>query len=514
MKKPLLTLRPGGESREFEKGTPLIDALEDMGAFLRTPCGGKGVCGKCGVLIESGAPGRSAAEDGFFPSEPLSRLACRTAIVGDMEVHVPAAKAVARPGKPPPPRLRDPAVALDIGTTMVQLTLVERADGATYPLGSFLNPQRRHGHDIIGRIAASADPAIRESLTRVIRGAVAASVRSGLAGGGMHPDEIGLLVVSGNTTMTHLFLGIDVRPLGTHPYTASELDYDRYDSIKDLFPSARIAALPSASAFLGGDLVGGLAISDLMGLQRNVFFIDIGTNGEMFLRDGAGTIHATSCAMGPALEGMNISSGMTADEGAINHFTVENGSLKPAVIGGGAPVGISGTGIIDALAIMLREGVVGYNGAINRAAAEASAIFRGRVVTRNGTSVCLLGYGIAITQKDIRNIQLARGASLAAARLLLKDASYDAGRIDHVLIAGALGENLDIDSFRLLGFLPDFPGARYRFLGNTSLAAAERSCVDPAFIRRCRTLRDEIRVVELSARTDFNDEFIGCLNFR
>ncbi len=514
MEKHRLTIQPGGESREFDKGTPLIDALADMGAFLRTPCGGKGVCGKCGVLIESGAPGRSAVEDRFFPSEPLHRLACRTAITGDMTVFVPAAKSAARPGKPPPPRLRDPAVALDIGTTMVQLSLVERADGVTYPLESFLNPQRRHGHDVIGRIAASSDPLVRESLARVIRGAVAVSIRTGLSYSGMGPDDIGLLVVSGNTTMTHLFFGIDVRPLGVHPYIANELDYDRYASLMELLPSARVAALPSASAFLGGDLIGGLAISNRMGLQKNVFFIDIGTNGEMFLRDGAGTVYATSCAMGPALEGMNISSGMTADEGAINHYTVENGSLKPAVIGGGAPVGICGTGIIDALAIMLREGVVRDNGAIDRVAAEASEIFRGRIAPQNGTVACLLADGVAITQKDIRNIQLAKGASLAAARTLLKDAAYDAGQIEHVLIAGAFGENLDIDSFRKLGFLPDFPGARYRFLGNTSLAAAERACVDPGFIAGCRALRDGLRVVELSTRPDFNDEFIGCLNFR
>jgi uncharacterized 2Fe-2S/4Fe-4S cluster protein (DUF4445 family) len=513
MGKVLLTILPGGESREFETGTSLIDALADMGTLLRTPCGGKGVCGKCGVLVESGAPERSAAEDRFFPSEPFSRLACRATIESDMTVRVPVARATSRPGKPLPARLREPAVALDIGTTTVQLSLVDGASGSAYPVASFLNPQRRHGHDVIARIAASADPIVRGSLARVIRGAVAASIRAGLSESAMTPDDIGLVVVSGNTTMTHLFFDIDVRPLGAYPYTASELDYDRYATLEELLPAARIAALPSASAFLGGDLVGGLAITDLAGVRSNAFFIDIGTNGEMFLRDGTGTVHATSCAMGPALEGMNISSGMTADEGAINHFTVENGRLKPTVIGGGTPVGICGTGIIDALAIMLDNGVVRGNGAFDRAAAEASPVFSGRIETQNGTTACLLGDGIAITQKDIRNIQLARGASLAAARILLRDAAYEAERIEHVLVAGAFGENLDIENFRALGFLPDFPNARYRFLGNTSLAAAERACVDPGFLGMCRALRDAIHVVELSMRADFNDEFVDCLNF-
>ncbi len=465
------------------------------------------------MLIESGAAERSDAEKRFFPSEPRARLACRTTLENDMTVRVPPA-AAARSERPLPSRLHDPAVALDIGTTTVQLSIVERPDGPAHPLGSFLNPQRRHGHDVIARIAASADPALRESLVRVIRSAVASSIAAGLSGSGMTPDDIGLLVVSGNTTMTHLFFDIDVRTLGVHPYTARELDYDQHTALEDLLPAARIAALPSASAFLGGDLVGGLALSELMGLERNVFFIDIGTNGEMFLRDDAGTVYAASCAMGPALEGMNISSGMTADEGAINHYTAVNGILRPQIIGGAAPVGICGTGIIDALAIMLREGVVRGSGAFDRAAAETSAIFSGRVVNQGGTTACLLDRGVSITQKDIRNIQLAKGASLAAARILLVEAAYDAGRIEHVLVAGAFGENLDIENFRTLGFLPDFPNAAYRFLGNTSLAAAERACTDHAFIGRCRSLRDALSVVELTMRADFNDEFIRCLNFR
>ena len=513
MRQHRLTLLPGGASRELPEGTPLVDALSDMGVLLRTPCGGKGICGKCGVQITEGAPPRTSADDRFFPDRPHQRLACRVSVGGDMTVRAPEPVSVPRWGRALPSRLNEPAVAIDIGTTTVQVSLVERPGGETYPLGSFLNPQRRHGHDVITRIAASADPLVHASLVRVIRHAVASAVQTALHGRTVDAEPTGLLVVSGNTTMTHLFFGLDVRPLGVFPYTAGELDYEGMTLPEGLPASTRVAALPSASAFLGGDLVGGLALTEETCAGRRVFFIDIGTNGEMFLRDRRGVAYAASCAMGPALEGMNISSGMTADEGAINHFTVSGGALVPEVIGGTEPVGVCGTGIIDALAIMLREGAVRGNGAFDRAAVGASGLFAGRLDTTNGVLSCRLAGNVALSQKDIRNIQLAKGASLAAARILLREASCRAEEVELVMIAGAFGENLDIDNFRSLGFLPDFPDAEYRFMGNTSLAAAERACVDPAFIERCRALRDSLAVVELTSRGDFNDLFIECLNF-
>lgn len=513
MRKHRLTLLPGGASGELPEGTPLVDALSDMGVLLRTPCGGKGICGKCGVHIEEGAPPRTPADDRFFPDRPHQRLACRVSIGGDMTVRAPEPVSVPQRGRALPLRLNDPAVAIDIGTTTVQISIVERPGGEVYPLGTFLNPQRRHGHDVITRIAASSDTGVHASLASVIQRAVASAVRAALEGRTVDADSTRLVVVSGNTTMTHLFFGLDVRPLGVYPYTTRELDYEGMMPPAGLPTSARVAVLPSASAFLGGDLVGGLTLTEETCTGRRVFFIDIGTNGEMFLRDRDGGAYAASCAMGPALEGMNISSGMTADEGAINHFSVSGGTLVPEVIGDSEPVGVCGTAIIDALAIMLREGVVRGNGAFDRAAAGASGLFAGRLDTTNGVLSCRLADNVALTQKDIRNIQLAKGASLAAARMLLREASCGAEEVDRVIIAGAFGENLDIDNFRALGFLPDFPNAEYRFMGNTSLAAAERACVDPAFIERCRALRDSLAVVELTSRGDFNDLFIECLNF-
>jgi len=513
MKRHRLTLGPDGPSGDFPEGTPLVDALSDMGVLLRTPCGGKGVCGKCCVLIENGAPARTASDERFFPERPLQFLACRVSIRGDMTVRVPKPVSPARPGRPAPPIPNDPAIAIDIGTTTVQMSVVDRSTGAAYPLGSFLNPQRRHGHDIISRIAASSDPATHSSLVRVIQGSIGSAVRTAFEAAGADFARAGLAVVSGNTAMTHLYFDLDVKDFGVFPYAVRELDYEGLNKPGGLPASTRVAALPSASAFLGGDLVGGLALSEDSGIRRNAFFIDIGTNGEMFLRNRIGGAYATSCAMGPALEGMNISSGMTADEGAINHLRVLDGGLVPEVIGGAEAVGICGTGIVDALAIMLREGVVRPGGAFDRAAADASRLFAGRLETSNGILSCRLADGVFLNQKDIRNIQLAKAASLAAATLLLREASCRTEEIEHVFIAGAFGENLDIDNFRSLGFIPHFPNAEYRFMGNTSLRAAELACADRGFIARCRALRDRLKIMELSSRPDFNDLFIECLEF-
>jgi uncharacterized 2Fe-2S/4Fe-4S cluster protein (DUF4445 family) len=201
--------------------------------------------------------------------------------------------------------------------------------------------------------------------------------------------------------------------------------------------------------------------------------------------------------MGPALEGMNISRGMTADAGAVTHIRISGEGYELEVLGGGEPLGISGTGIIDALAILLRRDILRKNGSF---IASSSGGFSFQP-------------GISVSQKDVRNIQLAKGASLAAATLLLHEARFDAGRVRQAAIAGALGRNLNMENFMYLSFLPAFPGAAFSSMGNTSLAAAEKACLDPGFIERTARLRDRLQVIELSNREEFNDVFMRSLDF-
>jgi len=515
-KKITISILPEKASREFDEGTLLIDALADMGLALRTPCGGKGHCGKCGVYVTGRLSAPAPVEERFIARHPKMRLACQAAALGDVEVRHEARSGAPHRSLPGVDPYMEYGLAVDIGTTTMQTSLVELGGTRSFTLDAFLNPHRRYGHDVIGRLSASGEPAVYARLVSMLREAVRGSLEESCRAIGLPAGAVRRIVFSGNTTMLYFLFGLDVGPIGVFPYTAKRVDFDGF-SAGELglsgFPNARVTALPAASAFLGADLVGGLALTDTLGFSAHSFFIDIGTNGEMFVRNGSGKIFAASCAMGPALEGMNISYGMTADEGAINHLHVEGGAVRYAVIGGDTPQGICGTGIIDALAILLDENLLKKDGAFVAPGDVQSRLFPDGITMQDGQKQIRLCGDIVISQKDVRSIQLAKGASLSASHILLREAGCDPLEILHVFIAGAFGENLDIENFKKLKFISDFKNAEYRFLGNSSLQAAARACGSDEFMARSRALRDSLSIIELSAHPDFNDEFVRCLDF-
>ncbi|HPI92384.1 MAG TPA: ASKHA domain-containing protein [Deltaproteobacteria bacterium] len=496
-----VTLLPSGVHRQFPTGTLLSDALLDMGVAVRTPCGSRGTCGKCRVRVE-GPPGEVPA--------------CRTPVDRDLSVH-------AEPGAPDP-GVRLPSLgpdsrigaAVDIGTTTVKIALADIGRGTSFEVSSLLNPQRRYGHDVISRIAAAADPAVRTSMAGLIRRAVKLSLENALAGAGRTMDDIMAAAFSGNTTMLYLLLGMDTAPLGRYPYTAKTRDFPGLQPESAGFrPDCRteVTALPVLSAFIGGDLVGSLALCHDAGRTENTFFIDLGTNGELFCLDGSGRIFATSCAMGPALEGMNISWGMTADDGAITHIRETPDGLGYDMIGSGEPAGITGTAVVDLLGVLLDRGIVNPNGAFSPGL-ETMALPAPLRPARDGDSRALGLWGpVMLTQKDIRNVQLAKAAALAASRFILDAAGSRPEDIRHVYIAGALGGHADMGGLRRLGFLPAFPDASFEYLGNTSLQAAVQACLDPGFLRRAAALRDRTHEVVLSERKGFQDVFLESVNF-
>jgi uncharacterized 2Fe-2S/4Fe-4S cluster protein (DUF4445 family) len=494
-----VTLAPSGAQQFFPAGTILSDALFDLGIMVNTPCGGKGTCGKCRVRVE-GIPGEV--------------MACKTPITRDLEVHVEQPElgpALILPEIGPDARL---AAAVDIGTTTVKMSLVDISRKAAYEIDTFFNPQQRFGHDVISRIAAGCDAPGLASLQGLIRKAIGFRLERALHASSLSPDRVERIVFTGNTTMLYLFLGIDVTPLGRHPYTSSTRNFADAPAGElglNAFASARVHALPVLSAFLGADLIGGLTLCLDMGISRSALFIDLGTNGELFFLDRRGTVYATSCSMGPALEGMNISRGMAAHEGAVTHVRKESHSLAYDMMGSGEPVGMTGTALVDLIAILLDEGVITPGGVLKGSPASYPSPVRQE---KNGNTKQLRLWGeIGLTQKDIRNVQLAKGASLTAALFLLEAARCGPVDVEHVVIAGALGEHLDFAHFRRLGFIPDFSSARHTMFGNTSLRAAEAACMDPDFLNRAVAARDRVTEVLLSTMTGFPEAFIRSLDF-
>ena len=507
-----LSLEPSGAAHTFPEGTPLGEALLDMDVDIRTPCGGKGTCGKCRIQASGGLSQPTAQEERMVADTPGFRLACQAKLLGDTQVRLDERA----PSDRRPYPVVDPhalyAAAVDIGTTTVKMSLVDTTTGACHDLDAFLNPQRRYGHDVISRIAAATDPDKAKRQSSLIRHAVLNSLGRACTHMGLPSSAVTRIMFSGNTTMLTLLFGLDATPLGCSPYTAPDLDFDRFspaDIEARMFPQARISTLPALSAFLGGDLMGGLAVCQAKGLKRSVFFIDLGTNGELFLCDPDGNIFAASCAMGPALEGMNISCGMSADEGAITHVHLKEGRLVHEMLGPGKPVGIAGTALIDILALFLKRGIITPQGALTCSPLPTPARYRDDGLWRR----IELWNDIGLTQQDVRNVQLAKAATMAAGRLLLKASGCSADAVEHVVIAGAIGQHLYLDHFRTLGFIPDFPKAKYRYLGNTSLMAAQCACIDDAFLPRVRALRKSVSEVGLAGHPDFEREFLKAMAF-
>ena len=494
-----ITFYPSGEKHTIPEGTLLADALSESGVVINTPCGGKGTCGKCKIRVEE-------------LSEAV--LACRTVITSDLKIHTDLQEQWSVPFLPAIQADTRLAVAIDIGTTTVKISLVDISNRATYEIDTFFNPQQRFGHDVISRIAAAHEASGQLCLQDLIRKTLSSRLARAFKSTGLSTERVERIVVAGNTTMLYLLFGIDVITLGKYPYTAPVRDFVSMKAnligFED-FTSARVSTIPVLSAFIGADLIGGLTLCHDMGISSNVLFLDLGTNGELFFLNREGASYATSCAMGPALEGMNISWGMAAYEGAITHVRKEPDGLAFDMIGNGEPVGITGTALIDLIAILLDKGIITPEGSLIGPSLSDNGLSRPEK-TRDTKRISLWGK-MELTQKDIRNVQLAKAASLAASQLLLEAAGCDAADVEHVFIAGSLGEHLDYSNFKKLGFLPHFQHARHTVLGNTSLKAAVAACLDPNFFNRATFLRNKTKEVVLSKIPRFQKVFIDSINF-
>ncbi len=505
--KVTLTLQPHNYTVEVDTGITIADALLGCGIVIHTPCGGKGFCKKCVVK----ATGELSPPDNFEKSlgDSNYRLACRAILEGNATV---VADSIGEYIHYP---VLDPAhsygVAVDVGTTTLQIAFVDTTTGTTIPEITLLNPQRRFGHDVISRISHAVNPTTAHKLTQLLLDAIISVITTTCRLSHAETNSIQAIAASGNTVMSYSLLGIDITPLGAYPYTASITIFDNYCNyhpIKNIFPNARLSVLPAVSAFLGGDFLGGIGM--LPQHKGASFFFDIGTNGEMAIIKEDGSIIATSCAMGPALEGMNISSGMTATEGAITHFMIEDGRLHYSSIG--TPAGISGTALVDIIAILLDTGVIDSRGAIKNEI-PSQLVHQIAIENNDGVKVLQILNTITVSQLDIRNVQLAKGASLAAAHILLKESGLTENDIENVYIAGAFGKNVNIENFIRLKFLPQFRNACYHALGNTSLAAAIEALRDKDFVHRLCRIKSSVTAIDLSIHNEFNNIYLQSLDF-
>ena len=415
-------------------------------------------------------------------------------------------------------------LAVDIGTTTVVSTLIELDSGEQLASVSSLNPQAVFGGDLMSRIAfAQFDPGnLRKLHTRII-GLLNRHIEETCRQSGVLAKWIYKVVVVGNTCMHHLLLGIDPSHVGLAPY-APVMRHALVLPARELFlkvaPEARVCLLPLVAGFVGADAVAvALATRIYEGAAIRIA-VDIGTNGEVILgsRD---RLWACSAPAGPALEGAQIRHGMRGALGAIDRVTVDD-DIHVHTIGEADPLGICGSGLIDLLAGLLDTGVIDWTGLIRVEAREAlPPKLRERVVMRGEErQVIVLRPGeagarqeVVLTQDDVRQVQLAKGAIASGVAMLQHVASVSDETVAELMLAGGFGNYVSIASALRIGLIPPLPKEKIRYVGNAASLGAQLCLVSETERQRAESVAARIEHVSLAAHPDFERIFVDAMNF-
>ncbi|MDR2051883.1 MAG: ASKHA domain-containing protein [Treponema sp.] len=534
-----------------EKGQKIIEAARRGGIKIETPCNGLGTCGKCGVrdagtgefiLACQGTIEGDAAyilrdyenendslrilSEGSSFDYSLEPFITKRFVKGRTEVY----------GGEELWGLEDHdtsgllyGIAVDIGTTTIVANLVDIAGGKCLASVSALNPQAHYAQDVLGRIHFAGRDGGLQVLYRAFIEKLNQIIGDLIWKTKIKAAHIYELVYSGNTTMLHLACNVDPSGLGKYPYTPA-IYGGCHVMAKDLAvsPFARIYLPPVISAYVGADITSGLLITRLEERKGSVLFIDIGTNGEMaFAKDGR--IAASSTAAGPAFEGMNISCGMRASAGAVESFAVNgDGSCVYAVIGGGKnraeAAGICGSGLLDIAGELVRTGVIDSRGRfVPPDKGSYSDLLKERMGQIEGKNAFFITGGVYLAQKDIRQIQLAKGAIRCGIEMLLSRFAFAAGAgddagdspadIDEIIIAGSFGYHLNEESLLNIGLLPPRCRGKISFAGNTSLSGAEAFLLNASFRRKMKEVTAGVEKIELAQDAEFERTFIKYMGF-
>ena len=550
---PKVAFPQSGVEIVVERGVTLLDAARRAGLELESPCNGAGTCGKCRVSVDH--PAAVLRRNGEPPAAEV--LSCTTEVLdADLVVTVPqvvrgrdrvlvSGERVARPLRPFVRREWDPAtdrswifhgddvvaerpgrapihgLAVDIGTTTLVVALIDLHDGRELATLGALNPQTRLGHDVLSRIQIGSEDAGLAELHRLLADELNRMGAEVLRRAGARVEDLHEIVLAGNTTMLHLAARVSPRSLGKYPYTPALRGGTAAGAAAfGLLGGAhtRVYLPPVFDAYVGADISAGVVATGLASLKGVTLFIDVGTNGEMVLA-GEGRLVATSTAAGPAFEGMNISFGMRAAPGAIEKVHVDAHGLHAKTIGAARARGICGSGLVDAVAEAVRTGLVDASGRFRRPETLSPELAALLVPYREKRALCLARDAdhtegvVVLTQQDVRQVQLAKGAVRAGIDALLAHEGLVPEQVDQVLLAGSFGAHLLPESLVGIGLLPPELGPRVLAVGNTSRTGAEALLLD-------RDARDELlesvrctKVLDLAHAPGFEGTFVKALGF-
>ena len=471
MNQHVVTFLPAGVSVFVEAGTSLLQAQITAGLHPDAPCGGKGTCGKCRVILEG-----------------QEVLACQTAVDRAMTVFTeqPEQVKILTGGLSvdiQPDGTDRYVMAFDIGTTTLVCYLLDGIRGDLLAQGSTINPQSQFGADVISRIQQVLDGS-GDVMSTTIREALSRLARETAEKAGISLDCVTASAIVGNTAMHHLLLGIDPKPLVTPPYMPAVFEAMERSG-------ARI--LPNIAGFVGGDTVGCMVSTRFDQLEELPLLIDIGTNGEMVLGNKDRRI-ACSTAAGPAFEGAKISCGMRGADGAVDHVWLENGTVKYHVLGEKAPEGLCGSGLLDLVAVLLEQEII-----------DESGYLEGKSYT--------LCENVTLTQKDVREVQLAKAAIRAGIELLAGRLGVAVEDIQKVYLAGAFGNYMDPASACRIGMIPPVLLDRIQTIGNAAGEGAKLCALRREEFDYAAVLAKNTEFLELASLPQFQDCYVDALEF-
>jgi uncharacterized 2Fe-2S/4Fe-4S cluster protein (DUF4445 family) len=528
MKHFRVVFRPDNREISIHEGATLLDAAREAGIILTTACGGQGTCGKCAVQLH--------------PSGQHV-LACQHRVQNDLVVTVPPESRfyehrILVQSVAPNEEIRPTVfqkyrqmtggggifgVAVDIGTTTVVAKLVDMTDGRCLATHAVLNPQIRFGDDVVSRISYGQSSEHLAELHKVIVDCISQSIQRLCRQAGIDAASIYEACIVGNTTMNHIFLQLPVEQLGRAPYRAWSVEAHDVPAKQlpiHMNPAGNVHCVENIAGFVGADTTAGTLAVDLDRIEDRVLFVDIGTNGEIVL----GTreqLYAASCAAGPALEGARIRHGSRAAEGAIEAVVATEDDVDLDVIGSIPPRSICGSGLIDAVAVLLDLGVVDSTGRFadrQTLKERLSPSILPRLLESDGQPAFCLAFdrhtsepGVILTQRDVREVQLAKAAIRVGIRILLHRLELADLDIDRILLAGAFGNYIRPASAVRIGLLPDVPLDRIRSVGNAAAAGAQMLLISDECRDRAARLARKIQYVEIAHQEDFADLFADAM---
>ncbi|MFX0078868.1 MAG: ASKHA domain-containing protein [Candidatus Hermodarchaeota archaeon] len=410
-------------------------------------------------------------------------------------------------------------LAIDIGTSKIVGCIVDLTNGKTLGVGFVENPQIIHGEDIVTRIAFATDS---EKKLGILQGlafeGINEVIHDGCAQAGVDFHNIYEVTIAGNTAMHHLFLGVQPKFLALSPFTPSisqSINLPAREVNLNIHPQANVYVLPIIAGFVGADAVANILSTGIYESKRLSLLLDIGTNTEVFVGNSEDIV-SCSCASGPAFEGVHIKHGMKAVTGAIERVRINPDSdydVEYGTIGDAEPRGICGSAMVDIIAELARCGI------INRRGQYDLKVRTPRLKTVNNNVEFVIvrenesatGREIAVTQKDINEIQLAKAAIYTGCWILMRENNLKSKDLDQVLLAGAFGSYINPKSAMMIGLVPEVPIEKIKFVGNTALSGAKMTLISQEARKMAENLSHKIRYLELTSDPDFNSEFANAM---